>query len=53
MKKETVIGIILVLFAGGMIYVHRRVIKAFLTGKPMPKAPAWHFWVNEKARKSS
>ncbi len=52
MKKETIIGIIAFVFAGGFIYAHRRVIKAFLNGEPMPKAPAWHFWVKEKARKS-
>ena len=53
MKKETIIILLLAAFAGGMLYAHRRVIKAWLNDEPMPKAPAWHFWVKEKARRKS
>jgi len=49
MKKRTVIGILLFILAGGFLYAHRRVIKAFINGDPMPEAPAWHFWVKKKA----
>ncbi len=52
MKKDTIIWIIIFVLAGGFFYTHRRVIKAFLNGEPMPKAPAWHCWVKKEARKS-
>ena len=51
MKKDTIIILVLIAFAGGMLYAHRRVIKAWLNNEPMPKAPEWHFWVKEKARR--
>lgn len=53
MKKSTIVKLMLLIFAGGMIYAHRRVIKAFLNNEPMPQAPEWHFWVKKEARKSS
>ena len=30
-----------------LAFVHRRVIKAALTGEPMPEAPDWHCWVKD------
>ena len=51
MKKDTIIILLLAVIAGGMLYAHRRVIKAWLNDEPIPKAPAWHFWVKEKARR--
>lgn len=33
---------------GRMLYVHRNVIKAAVTGAEMPQAPAWHFWVKNR-----
>jgi len=51
MKKGIILALILIIFAGGMIYAHRRVIKAWLNDEPMPKAPEWHFWVKENARR--
>ena len=33
-------------------YTHRRVIKALVQHKPMPKAPKWHFWVKPQNRRS-
>ena len=51
MKKDTLIGLIIFILAGGFIFAHRRVIKAWLNNEPMPKAPEWHFWVKEKARR--
>jgi hypothetical protein len=51
MKKDTIIILLLAVIAGGMLYAHRRVIKAWLNNEPMPKAPEWHFWVKEKARR--
>ena len=51
MKNKTFLGIIIFILAGGMLYAHRRVIKAFLNGEPMPKAPEWHFWVKKEGRK--
>lgn len=32
---------------GVMVGIHRRVIKAVITGTPMPEAPASHFWVKD------
>lgn len=54
MEKKTLIIVLLccfALFAGCMLFVHRRVIKAVMKGEPIPQAPAWHFWV--KNRKDS
>lgn len=33
--------------------VHRRVIKAYLNGEEMPKAPSWHVWVPEDKRREN
>ncbi len=33
--------------------VHRRVIKAVVTGSEMPKAPKWHVWVPEDKRRDN
>lgn len=32
-------------------FTHRRVIAACVKGEPMPKAPAWHFWVKKENRR--
>ena len=53
MKKDNILGLIIFILAGGLLFAHRRVIKAFFTGEPMPKAPAWHCWVRKEARKSN
>ena len=52
-KKDNILGLIIFILAGGLLFAHRRVIKAFFTGEPMPKAPAWHCWVRKEARKSN
>ena len=44
--------IILILLILCCLYTHRRVIKALINHEPMPKAPKWHIWVDEKNRKS-
>lgn len=41
------------LLLGGCFYTHRRVINAWLNGEPMPKAPAWHFWVDPENRRTA
>ncbi len=33
------------------LYTHRRVIRAAIKNEPMPKAPAWHFWVKPEGRR--
>ena len=43
-----IIAVILVLCC----FTHRRVILALLQRQPMPKAPAWHFWVKKENRRS-
>lgn len=53
MNKKTVFFLVVVIaFAVCMIYFHRRVIRAFLKKEEMPKAPSWHFWVDQKNRRS-
>ena len=42
--KKTLICILVGALVGCFVYVHRRVIRALITGEPMPEAPAWHFW---------
>lgn len=40
---------VIVAFALGLcLGIHRKVVKSLITGSPMPKAPAWHFWVKNK-----
>lgn len=40
---------VIVAFALGLCFgVHRNVIKSLMAGSPLPKAPAWHFWVKSK-----
>lgn len=51
MKRDSFWGVVLFIMAGGLIFAHRRVIKAFLNNEPMPKAPAWHFWVKKEGRR--
>ena len=49
MKKQTMF-IACAFLTGVMVGIHRRVIKACITGEPMPEAPASHFWCkNRKA----
>ncbi len=50
MKTKVIIGAA-VLALGCCAYVHRRVIKAVLTGGEMPKAPNWHVWVAPENRR--
>ncbi len=33
-------------------FVHRSVIYAMVTSKPMPKAPKWHVWVKPEDRRA-
>ena len=40
------------LLCGCCLYIHRRVIAAWLKGEPMPKAPKWHLWVKRENRRS-
>ncbi|MBP3901672.1 MAG: hypothetical protein J6D53_09535 [Blautia sp.] len=40
-----IVWTLLVLMVGICIGIHRKVIKAMLTGSEMPEAPEWHFWV--------
>ena len=51
MKTKHVVIIVLLILFGGCLFVHRRVIKALITGEPMPKAPNWHCWVPEENRR--
>lgn len=50
MKTKLIIGAA-VLAVGCCAFVHRRVIKAVLTGGEMPKAPNWHVWVSPENRR--
>ena len=50
-KKKLILFCILFLCLiglGGLLWVHRRVIRAWITGEPMPEPPAWHFWCKKK-----
>ncbi|MBR4456853.1 MAG: hypothetical protein IKS32_11650 [Solobacterium sp.] len=44
--------LIALIVIAGCAYTHRRVIRALITHEPMPKAPAWHFWVSPQQRRS-
>ena len=33
---------------GCCVGIHRKVIKALITGGQMPVAPSWHFWCRSK-----
>ena len=48
--KKWIIVIVCMLFIA-CLYVHRRVIKAILMHEEMPKAPSWHIWVPQNARR--
>ena len=37
----------ILIFLGCWIGIHRRVIKAWMTGSEMPEAPASHWWVKK------
>ena len=52
MKRDTIKVLLCLSVIGGLLYAHRRVIKAVINGEPMPKAPKWHFWVSKKMRKA-
>ena len=43
MKKKLICFLLTACF-GALIYIHRRVILALITGDEMPEAPSWHFW---------
>ena len=49
-KKLLLFGILLLclLGLGGLLWIHRRVIRAWIDGDPMPAPPAWHFWCRMK-----
>lgn len=51
MSKGFVIGFAACALVGCCLYTHRRVIKAVVSGEPMPKAPKWHVWVKEENRR--
>ena len=42
--KKTLICCLVGAAFGCLAYVHRRVIRALITGGEMPEPPAWHFW---------
>ncbi len=44
-RKKRIIPIILIFLCGVCVGIHRKVIIALLTGKELPEAPSWHFWV--------
>ncbi len=45
MTKKTAIAVIVCLLCTGLVYVHRRAIRALIRREPVPPAPKWHFWV--------
>jgi hypothetical protein len=47
MKKQLIM-IAFAFFAGAMVGIHRRVIKAYIAGEPIPVAPASHFWCENR-----
>ena len=49
-KKKPIALIIILLLITVFVYIHRRVIRAFIKGEPMPSAPSWHVWVPESNR---
>lgn len=51
-KKGIVFLVLILAFAACMLYIHRRVIRAWLKGEEMPKAPKWHCWVSPEKRRS-
>ena len=52
LMQKIIIWIIACLLSVCCLYTHRRVIKAWLNGEPMPKAPKWHCWVKPENRRS-
>ena len=48
LKKLLPICLILSVLAC-FVYCHRRVIRCWLNGEPMPEAPAWHIWCKKRA----
>ena len=43
MKKALQILLIVIAVACGLfLFIHRRVIAAYLKGEPLPEAPEWH-----------
>ena len=52
MTTGGIIGIIVAVLAVCCCFTHRRVIKALIYHKPMPKAPKGHFCVKEENRRS-
>ena len=51
MNKGTIAGLAICAMCTCFAYTHRRVIKAWLNGEPMPKAPEWHVWVDPEKRR--
>jgi len=51
MNKGVITGLAICALVTCCAYTHRRVIKAWLNGEPMPKAPAWHCWVAPENRR--
>lgn len=51
MSTGAIIGIIVAVLVLCCCFTHRRVIKALIQGKPMPKAPKWHVWVKPENRR--
>ena len=45
------VGIVAVILAACCCITHRGVIRALMTGEPMPKAPKWHVWVKPEGRR--
>ena len=52
MKTGTIVLIVICILVVCCVFTHRRVIKALLGKGPMPKAPAWHFWVKKENRRN-
>ena len=46
--KRQILLIAITFFAGAMVGIHRRVIKAYIAGEPIPEAPTSHFWCENR-----
>ena len=51
MKNRRTAAIIICLLILCCCFTHRRVIRALIRKKPVPKAPKWHFWVKKENRR--
>ncbi len=52
MKTGTIVLIGIGVLTACGLYAHRRVIRAWIEGEPMPEAPSWHFWVDADQRRA-